>query len=198
LAQFVSIYGVWLVAAFIALESVGIPLPAEASLIAAGFFAARNHNVSISLLIGASVLAALSGEFAGFWIGRKLGYRLLNKHGSRIGLTDGRLRIGRLLFARYGGRFVFAARFLPILRNMAAVLAGSSSMAQQDFYFASGSAAVAWIMCYGFGAYLFGETFTDLASPVAVLLGLAALLVVFAVPALVVRYETSLLAQTEH
>src|SRR5262249_49602751 len=36
LAEFVSIYGIWLVAAFIALESVGIPLPAEAALIAAG------------------------------------------------------------------------------------------------------------------------------------------------------------------
>ena len=37
MAEFVANYGIWVVAAFIALESVGIPLPAEAALIAAGF-----------------------------------------------------------------------------------------------------------------------------------------------------------------
>ena len=47
MAEFVSIYGIWVVAAFIALESVGIPLPAEAALIAAAFFAARNHGLDI-------------------------------------------------------------------------------------------------------------------------------------------------------
>ena len=38
-AQFVATYGIWLVAAFIALESIGFPLPAEAALITAGLFA---------------------------------------------------------------------------------------------------------------------------------------------------------------
>src|SRR5262249_48952489 len=62
LAEFVSIYGIWLVAAFIALESVGIPLPAEAALIAAGFFAARTHHLDIWSLIAAGIAAAILGE----------------------------------------------------------------------------------------------------------------------------------------
>jgi membrane protein DedA with SNARE-associated domain len=80
---------------------------------------------------------------------------------------------------------------------MAAVLAGANSMAQHNFYFASGTAAVAWIMCYGFAAYSFGEAFTNLASPAAVFLGLAAALIVLAVPALILRYEKRLLAKAE-
>jgi len=72
LAEFVSIYGIWLVAAFIALESVGIPLPAEAALIAAGFFAARTHDLDIWSLIAAGILAAILGEVVGFWIGRRV------------------------------------------------------------------------------------------------------------------------------
>src|SRR6516162_5923450 len=83
LAEFVSIYGIWLVAAFIALESVGIPLPAEAALIAAGFFAARTHDLEIWSLIAAGILAAILGEVVGFWIGRRVGHQLLRRS-SRI------------------------------------------------------------------------------------------------------------------
>ena len=180
LAEFVSIYGIWLVAAFIALESVGIPLPAEAALIAAGFFAARTHHLDIWSLIGAGIVAAILGEVVGFWIGRRFGHQLLVRHGARLGFTEGRIRIGQWLFVRYGGRFVFVARFLPFLRNMAAVLAGTNSMAQHSFYFASSTAAAAWIVCYGLASYSFGEAFAHVASPAAVVLGLAAALIVLA------------------
>jgi membrane protein DedA with SNARE-associated domain len=134
MAEFVSNYGIWIVVAFIALESVGIPLPAEAALIAAGFFAARNHGIDIWALITAAIVAAIFGEIVGFWIGRRFGHQLLMRYGTHLGMNEGRIRIGQWLFVRYGGRFVFIARFLPFLRNMAAVLAGTNSMAQRTFY----------------------------------------------------------------
>ena len=70
-------------------------------------------------------------------------------------------------------------------------------MAQHSFYFASGTAAAAWITCYGLAAYSFGEAFANLASPAAILLGLAAALIVLAVPALILQYEKRLLAKAE-
>jgi membrane protein DedA with SNARE-associated domain len=193
LAEFVSNYGVWLVAAFIALESIGVPLPAEAALIAAAFFAARTHGIDIWSLIAAGILAAILGEIVGFWIGRRFGHRLLMRYGTRLGFTEGRITICQWL-VRYGGRFVFIARFLPFLRNIAAVLAGTNSMAQHSFYFASATAAVAWIVCF-FAAYSLGEAFANLASPVAVVLGLAAALIILAAPVLILRYETRLLVK---
>jgi membrane protein DedA with SNARE-associated domain len=195
-AQFISNYGVWVVAAFIALESVGIPLPAEAALIAAAFFAAK-HGLDIWPLITIGILAAIVGEVVGFWIGRRFGYQLLNRYGARLGLTEGRITIGQWLFVRYGGRFVFIARFLPFLRNMAAVLAGTNSMAQHSFYFASATAAAAWITCYGLAAYSFGEAFGNLASPAAIALGLAAAVIVLATPVVILRYEKRILARAE-
>jgi membrane protein DedA with SNARE-associated domain len=197
MAEFVSIYGIWVVAAFIALESVGIPLPAEAALIAAAFFAARNHGLDIWALISTAIVAAIIGEIVGFWIGRRFGHQLLMRYGTRLGMTEGRIRIGQWLFVHYGGRFVFIARFLPFLRNMAAVLAGTNSMAQRNFYCASATAAAAWIICYGLAAYSFGEAFENVASPAAVGLGLAAALIVLAAPALILRYEKRLLAKAE-
>ena len=119
------------------------------------------------------------------------------RHGARVGLTPGRIRIGQWLFARYGGRFVFIARFLPILRNMAAVLAGTNAMAQPNFYFASATAASAWIMCYGLAAYSFGEAFGNMASPAAAMLGLAAAATVLTVPLFIVRYEKRLQAKAD-
>jgi len=196
LVEFVSTYGVWLVAALVALETIGLPLPAEAALIAAGFFAARAHD-NIWLLVAAGILAAIMGNVVGFWIGRRFGDRLLMRYGTRLGLTEGRIRIGQWLFLRYGGRFVFIARFLPFLRNMAAVLAGTNAMTQHVFYVASGTAAVAWVMVYSLAAYSFGEAFADLASPAAIVLGVAAILIVLAVPALILRFEKRLLAQAE-
>ena len=92
---------------------------------------------------------------------------------------------------------VFIARFLPILRNMAAVLAGTNAMAQHSFYFASATAASAWILCYGLAAYSFGEAFGNLASPAAAVLGLAAAATVLTVPVFIVRYEKRLQAKAD-
>jgi membrane protein DedA with SNARE-associated domain len=197
LAEFVSNYGVWMVAAFIALESIGLPLPAEAALIAAAFFAARTHDIDIWSLIAAGIVAAIFGEMVGFWIGRRFGHQLLLRYGTRVGFTEERIRVGQWLFVRFGGWFVFIARFLPFLRNIAAVLAGTNSMAQHSFYFASATAAAAWIIIYGLSAYSFGEAFANLASPAAVVLGLAATLIVLATAVLILRYERSLLVKVE-
>jgi hypothetical protein len=70
-------------------------------------------------------------------------------------------------------------------------------MAQHSFYFASATAAAAWVIGYGLAAYSFGEAFANLASPAAVVLGLAATLIVLATPVLILRYEGSLLAKAE-
>src|SRR5215218_4889337 len=198
MVHFISVYGIWIVAAFITLESIGFPLPAEAALIAAGLFAAGNPDLNIWLLIAVGIAAAIIGEVIGFWIGRRFGCQLLKRYGDRLGLTEGRVKIGQWLFARYGGRFVFVARFLPFLRNMAAVLAGTNSMAQHSFYLASASAAVAWIMAYGLAAYSFGAALMAVASPAAICLSLAAATIVLSLPVVILRYEERLLARAEN
>jgi membrane protein DedA with SNARE-associated domain len=196
LVEFISTFGVWLVAGFIALETMGAPLPAEAALIAGGILA-RTYDLDIWSLIAAGIVAAVLGNVAGFWIGRRFGHALLLRYGARLALTPARLRIGQWLFERYGGRFVFIARFLPFLRNMAAVLAGTNSMAPFVFLLASTTAAIIWVAGYGLGAYWLGAVFLKFASPAAIVLGLLAVLIVLAVPALIVRYEKTVLAKID-
>jgi membrane protein DedA with SNARE-associated domain len=195
--QFIAAHGVWLVAAAIALETIGAPLPAEAMLIAAAVFAASTHEIDIRLLVGASVLATILGNVAGFWIGRRFGHDLLRRRGGRIGLTEDRLKIGQWLFLRYGGLFVFVARFLPFLRNMAAILAGANYMPQHRFYAASTLAALAWVLLYALGGYAFGEAFRTSSSPAVIVSGIVAVVIIVAIPTLIVRYEKRLLARAE-
>src|SRR5437764_14403046 len=102
LTHFIAAYGIWLVAVFIAVESIGVPLPAEAALMAAAFFSARTQALDIGSLIAAGVFAAVVGEVAGFWLGRTSGDRALARGGPRLGLTAPRLRRGDQRFARSG------------------------------------------------------------------------------------------------
>jgi len=197
-APFIAAYGVWLVAAFIALESIGAPLPAEAALMAAAVYAATSAGLDIRWLLAVASLAAIVGNVAGYWIGRRYGYRLLMKYGHRVGLTEGRIKIGQWLFLRYGGRFVFAARFLPFLRNMAAVLAGAHRMAPTRFFLASSAAAVAWVLIFGLAAYAFGDAFAHAASPATIALAAIALTIVVALPVAILRWEKRLLTQADH
>lgn len=197
MTHFVASYGVWVVGTFIALETVGLPVPAEAALIAAAFFAARTQAIDLWWLIAVAILAAILGNAVGFWIGRRFGAALLARYGARIGLTPERIKIGQWLFQRYGGRFVFAARFLPFLRNMVAVLAGMNRMPQANFAFASTMAAVAWVLFYAWGSYSFGAAFEEIASPVAIVLAVIALAIMFGMPTLILRLEKRLLAKAE-
>jgi membrane protein DedA with SNARE-associated domain len=197
-APFIAAYGVWLVAAFIALESIGAPLPAEAALIAAAVYAATTQDIDIGWLLTIASLAAIAGNIAGYWLGRRYGYRLLMRYGHRLGLTESRIKIGQWLFLRYGGRFVFVARFLPFLRNMAAVLAGAHRMPKVRFCLASSAAAVAWVLTFGLAAYAFGDAFAHATSPATLALAAVALLIVVALPVVILRWEKRLLAQAEH
>ena len=197
-APFIAAYGVWLVAAFIALESIGAPLPAEAALIAAAVYAATTQDMDIGWLLAIASLAAIAGNIAGYWLGRRYGYRLLMRYGHRVGLTEGRIKIGQWLFLRYGGRFVFVARFLPFLRNMAAVLAGAHRMPQMRFFLASSAAAVAWVLTFGLAAYAFGDAFAHATSPATIGLAAVALRSSWRSRSLILRWEKRLLAQAEH
>jgi len=196
-APFIAAYGVWLVAAFIALESIGAPLPAEAALMAGAVYAATTDALDIRWLLAVASLAAIAGNAAGYWIGRRYGYRLLMRYGHRVGLTANRVKIGQWLFLRYGGRFVFAARFLPFLRNMAAMLAGAHRMSPARFFLASSAAAVAWVLAFGLAAYAFGDAFAHAASPATFALAAVAVTIVVALPLAILRWEKRLLAQAE-
>jgi membrane protein DedA with SNARE-associated domain len=104
------------------LESMGLPFPSEGVLVTAAVIAGSQSQPSLASLILAAASGAIIGDNVAYWIGRKAGVPLLRRFGEYIRLDERRLRLGRYLFLRYGGRIVFLGRFVSVLRTFAALL----------------------------------------------------------------------------
>ena len=122
LPRLLATYGYLIVGGVVAVESMGLPLPGEAVLIAAAVYAGETHHLNIWLVIIAAAAGAILGDNLGFWIGREVGYRLLLRYGPYVGLTEGRIKLGQYLFNQHGGKIVFFGRFVAVLRVLAALL----------------------------------------------------------------------------
>jgi membrane protein DedA with SNARE-associated domain len=160
--------GYWIVAGIIAMESMGIPAPGETALVSAAIYAGTTHRLNIVLLIVAATIGAIVGDNLGYLIGRRFGYDLLLRHGARVGVDERRLKLGRYLFARHGGKVVFFGRFVAVLRALAAVLAGTTCLAWRRFLFFNAAGAIAWAGFYGTAAYVLGERIVRLQGPMAI------------------------------
>jgi membrane protein DedA with SNARE-associated domain len=165
-AHLVEAYGLWAVFAAALLESMGLPLPSEGVLIAAAVIAGSHAEPSVVGLILAAASGAVLGDNIAYWIGRKAGLPILRRHGRRIGLDERRLRLGRYLFLRYGGRIVFFGRFISGLRTFAALLAGVNQMAFARFLAANAAGGLAWAATVGLAAYSLGAHAHEFSRPV--------------------------------
>jgi len=130
-------------------------LPGDSLLFAAGALVARAGGLSIwwvfVLLTGAAVL----GDTANYWIGHTIGPRLIRHEGNRI-LKKEYLDRTHAFFARYGGKTIVLARFVPFVRTFAPFLAGVGEMHYGNFIAYNVVGGAAWVALFLFGGYLFG------------------------------------------
>jgi membrane protein DedA with SNARE-associated domain len=150
-------WGYWAVFLLVGAESLGIPLPGETILIAAGVYAGSTHKLSIWGIWGAAIAGAIIGDNIGFAIGRYGGYRVVRKYGHYVKFDEPKLKVGMYVFERHGGKVVFFGRFISVLRTYAAFLAGTLKMEWLRFLVWNASGAVVWASIYTFGSYAAGN-----------------------------------------
>ena len=165
------------VAFFVGIESLGVPFPGETMLITAAVFAATGH-LSIVGVILAAIIGAVVGDNIGFGIGWYGGYPILRRYGKYVRLDQAKLKVGRYIFMRHGAKVVFLGRFVSVLRTYAAFLAGTNHMRWGRFLVANALGAIVWATLYGVGAYLASATIAKLNTPVAIALGVLAVVVI--------------------
>jgi membrane protein DedA with SNARE-associated domain len=197
ISHLLTAYGYLVVALIVGIEGMGIPLPGEATLIAASIAAGTTHELNVVLVIGAAAGGAIVGDNAGFWIGRSLGYRLLRRYGSYIGLSQRRMKLGQYLVTRYGGTLVFAGRFIALLRTLAPFVAGANRMAWPRFVAFNAAGGVTWATVYGSAAYALGKQAHGIVGRAGLLLGIVGVVAIAAAWLFLRRNEARLEAEAE-
>lgn len=190
-------YGYIAVFVLVAAESLGVPLPGETILIAASLYAGSTHNLSVVVIFAVATLAAIMGDNVGYWIGDKGGYRLLHRYGHHLRVDDTKIKIGRLIFDRHGGKVVFFGRFVSVLRTYAAFLSGTMKMSWRRFFPYNASGAIVWAALYSFLPYLVGSAIDRVATPVDIVVGVLAAIVVVVAIVLVKRQAGQLAEEAE-
>jgi membrane protein DedA with SNARE-associated domain len=169
LISLIPIYGPWIIFGIVAIESAGVPLPGETTLVASALLSATTGEINIVAVVLAAAAGAIVGDGVGYVVGRRLGLTFLRRYGRHIRLDDDRLLIGRYLFFQYGNAVVFFGRFIAVLRMFAALLAGANSMPAARFFFFNIIGGVCWACLFGFGAYAAGAEIYKISGTLSVI-----------------------------
>jgi membrane protein DedA with SNARE-associated domain len=150
-------YGYLLVFFGVMLGTSGIPFPSAAILLAAGVLVQQGHlHLGDAIVFG--ILGAVIGNQIGYLVGHKAGRAFVLKWGRYVRLTPERLEQVEGLFARHGGKAVFAARFFSISRLLEALVAGMSRMRWGTFVFYSALGGAVWVTAVVLVGYFFGQS----------------------------------------
>jgi membrane protein DedA with SNARE-associated domain len=165
----------------IVLESMGIPLPGELTLVTASVMASAGV-INPWWVAVAAATGAIVGDSVGYTVGRKGGRRLLERLGRRFPKHLGpphRARAERT-FAKWGVWAVFFGRFIALLRILAGPLAGALKVPYPKFLLANASGGIVWSFGTVFAIYYIGQAveeymkdFSWAALALAVVAGLA-------------------------
>ncbi len=190
-------YGYAAVFGFVMVESLGIPIPGETMLITAALYAGSTHHLGVWPIWAAAAAAAIIGDSIGFSIGRYGGTALLSRYGTKLHLDEGKLKVGKLIFARQGPKVVFFGRFVSILRTYAAFLAGTNRMGYRRFLAFNAAGGLTWSAVYVFGFYYAGSTLKGIRGTFDIAIGAFAAVIVVALLVWVRSHVRRLEAEAE-
>jgi len=141
---------------------IGFLLPGASLLFTAGFLSSQGI-LDIRIIIPLVAVAAILGDNASYWLGAKVGIHLFDRPDSRF-FKRSHLERTRRFYAQYGSRMILFARFIPMVRTFAPVLAGVAGMNYRVFMFYNVIGGVLWAGGIAYSGYLLGDTFPQVAD----------------------------------
>lgn len=160
--QWLSSGGLLLLAVIVFAESgllVGFFLPGDSLLFIAGFLASEAGGrvlPPLPLVAGVTVIAAITGDQFGYWFGRRFGPGLFDRPQSRLFNPQHVVRVHNF-FERYGAKTIVLARFIPIVRTFAPIVAGVGTMKYRTFVFYNIFGGLLWGIGITTLGYYLGE-----------------------------------------
>lgn len=176
----ISTFGYAGLAAIVFAESgvlLGFFLPGDSLLFTAGLFAARG-DLSLSVLLPLLFVSAVAGDSFGYAFGRRVGPRLFSKPDARL-FRRSHVDRTKAFYDRHGPKTIVLARFVPIVRTFAPILAGVGQMPYGRFVRYNLIGGLIWAVGVTTAGYLLGASIPDidryLLPIIAVIVGLSLL-----------------------
>ena len=139
---------------------VGLFLPGDSLLVVAGLIAASG-GLDIWILNALLIPSAIIGDSVGYSIGFKAGRALFARENSFFFRKDHLLRT-KAFYEKYGGKTIVLARFIPIIRTFAPVVAGVAEMAYKRFLFFNVFGGAFWVLSMTLIGFFLGQTIPDI------------------------------------
>ena len=146
---------------------IGCFLPGDSLLITAGLLASAGH-LNIWWLNGLLIAAAIVGDSVGYAIGVRLGPRIFTRQKSLL-FNPKHVERTRRFYEKYGPKTIVIARFVPIVRTFAPVLAGVGTMKYRRFLFYNVAGGVGWVVSMSWAGYLLGRTVPNISRHIHIL-----------------------------
>jgi len=153
-------YGYLFVFFGVMLGCSGIPFPGATILLAAGILVQQGH-LELEYAIVFGILGAIIGSQIGYWVGQRGGRSFVLKWGRYVKITPERLGRVERFFVRYGGKAVFASRFVSVFRVLGAPVAGMSRMRGSTFFLFSALGGMVWATAVILIGYFFGQSWVE-------------------------------------
>lgn len=147
---------------------IGFFLPGDSLLVTAGLVATQGYlNV---YLLGALVsIAAVVGDSIGYMIGKASGPRLFKKEDSLL-FNKKHLLQAHAFYERHGGKTIVLARFIPIIRTFAPVVAGMAEMEYRQFVAYNVIGGLGWVWSMLFIGYFLGRFVPGVAAHIEIVI----------------------------
>jgi membrane-associated protein len=141
---------------------VGVFLPGDSLLITAGLLAGMG-SLNIWWLNALVIAAAILGDSTGYAIGRRLGPRIFTRPKSML-FNPKHVQRTQRFYEKYGAKTIVIARFVPIIRTFAPVLAGVGSMRYRRFLTYNVAGGIGWVVSMTLAGYLLGQTVPNISK----------------------------------
>lgn len=156
----ISVVGVAGIAGIIFAESgllIGFFLPGDSLLFTAGFLVHQNIlTFNIHLLVFILFVAAALGDSVGYAFGKRIGRRLFRRKDSLLFHKEN-LRRAEDFYEKHGAKTIVLARFVPVVRTFAPIIAGISSMRYRTFLVYNLIGALLWAVGLTYLGYFAGD-----------------------------------------
>jgi membrane-associated protein len=140
--------------------AAGFFLPGDSLLVVAGLFAAKG-DLNVFVLLSTLFVAAVIGDAVGYYSGAKLGPRLFTRPKSLV-FRPAHLEKANSFYLKYGGKTIIIARFVPIVRTFAPIVAGAAGMPYKKFAAYNVLGGFLWVFSMVLAGYFLGNMIPSL------------------------------------